>query len=49
LKGRDQLKNVKVDGRIMLEGVLDSDGSGYVLVVSFCGHGNEPSGFIKGM
>jgi hypothetical protein len=28
---------------------LDSSGSGYAQVVGSCKHGNEPSGYIKGL
>jgi hypothetical protein len=57
LKGRDHAEDLGVDGRIILERImenrvgeygLDSSGSGCGPVAGCCEHGNEPSGSVKG-
>jgi hypothetical protein len=56
LKGRDHLKGLVKDGRIVFKWILenrmicglDSSDLGYETVLSSCEHGNEPSDSIKG-
>jgi hypothetical protein len=56
LKGRDHLKDFGLDGRIILDWILnkvggcglDSSGLGYGPVVGSCEYGTKPSGSIKG-
>jgi hypothetical protein len=57
MKGRDHSKDLDVDGRIILEWILEnrkgkcelvSSGSGWGPVEGSCEHGNEPSSSIRG-
>jgi hypothetical protein len=56
MKGRDHLEELSVDGKIILEWILDRVrgcglevfGLGQAAVAGCSEHGNEPSGSIKG-
>jgi hypothetical protein len=56
LKGRNDLKDLGIGGKIILEWILNSlggcglnsSGSGWGEMADCCEHGNEPLCFIKG-
>jgi hypothetical protein len=54
LKGRDHLKDLSIDGRIILKKILKKLGvrmwtaSEYGPQEDCCEHGNEPLGYLKG-